>query len=348
MGRQVEGVCAEVLEKRRDEFNKKFIQAGRTHRHLDPEGFLEFLGGPLCQVVNQAADFEKADRLAGPLYELCLELFCKGLLGRDHGSAVNRAWQELFPAVFSFMEEDVETLPALLINSVYNISMEKQARENQWIDIMVRIAKVAKTRTELTESGMVAAWRCGMAVYRDGALEIVDRLGSRILSIIFGTLITDSQRTDTQENTVKTGFDSKEFVASLKGNRWFDPSMPPSKNLAITGFAGGFKGFGGSLIDPPRVQVDDGRIFVVDSHSTWQLYADAFGTNLRRSSIVPSKQKTPPGLAITIDRDGFVQKGEEQNLFRELANNSSTGCVRDSLFVCLPSSHYVFIIGQRG
>src|SRR5688572_3978456 len=81
----VQGPVADVLARRRDVFNAKFVAARHANPRLNAGAFLEHLATTVEPVVRavHGAFAERAEAAAVALYELSLELFGLGLFGND-------------------------------------------------------------------------------------------------------------------------------------------------------------------------------------------------------------------------------------------------------------------------
>ena len=343
MERRVTGAFAEYLEKDRDFYNARFSQVQRLNQTLSADEFMSHLSDTVAPLVKRAAeiDREKAEALCRRLYDVSLNLFSKGCLGsRTRHPVIGAAWKELLPLSAELLLKSPDNVVARVSNALYNLSMEKGADERQWLETMKQVAAWPGPLDSelLLEAGKAAAWRCGMAHYRDGALVACDNLPDEIFKVVF-RIPADATKGEIEA-----------VRALLKSDRWFDPSLRDDKKikpLSVVRAVGGFAGFGGLFATPPGTTARDGDIYFYDDASHWVLYADAFGACMHRRG---KGQPGPPALdcrPFAVRKDGFVEKGEAINIFPELANFESAAATPDTLAVCIPRSHFAFLIAQR-
>ena len=341
MERRVEGAFADFLKKRREEFNARFASARRVSRLLSPEDFLVHLSETLATTINRAAQIDRggAEKLCDSLYDLSLRLFAKGCLGPEtRYPMIGAAFKNLFPVMPELLLRSPRRAAACISNALYNLSMEKGADEQRWLDTMKALAPGISDPDLFFEAGKAAAWRCGMAHYRDGAIAACDSLSDKILKIVFHI---PGDASAEQMKAVR---------AKLKNNRWFDPGLQSDKagkSLAVIHEVGGFAGLGGAFVTPPDATVADGQLYLFDDSSHWHLCADAFGSTLHR------RGKGAPGPLVSdcrpfsVRKDGLVEKDGVAEAFAELENFKSAAATPDTLAVCVPRSHRAFVLAQK-
>lgn len=111
----------------------------------------------------------------------------------------------------------------------------------------------------------------------------------------------------------------KMVLRNMAADPWYDPAELPDrqyKTLSLMGRVGGFRGFGGEFLNPPRAATgSDGQIYLFDSDAAFVLHADRFGATLHRAGKVR--------------RNGAVRK------FPQLAGSTSFAATDHTLAVCL-------------
>src|SRR4051812_29373055 len=111
-----------VLEARRGYFNARFAQVQVTHPDLDGDAFLKVLRQEVAPVM-EAVSFVKAESaliVGQTLYDLALDLFADGLLGRE--GVLAQVWRELLPSLASLLVQAPQRVAASVLNGAYNIS----------------------------------------------------------------------------------------------------------------------------------------------------------------------------------------------------------------------------------
>lgn len=341
-----DGPMARVLARHRDRFNAAFAQARRTVRGLDPDAFSGHLigrVGPLLdrmgRMASGGADDGALDAAGVALYDLSLELFAKGILGGpERYPAVGRAWADLFPRISDLILAAPRRLPAALVNALCQLTGEPGAAPERWLETLAAVAPLCSDPETLLRAGQAAAWRWGLAHYREGALSVCDGLPPEVTARILG--LPDGS--DAAYAGTVTGH--------LKADPWYDPASLPDQqygSLAPVGTVGGFRGFGGTFLNPPEAfRGNDGRIHLRDSEGAWVLFADRFGATLHRTD---PQAKGKPGAAgaFRIDARGKVVRDGAGRRFPHLAGAASSADDGSTLAVCLPLSHHVHLIAWK-
>jgi hypothetical protein len=189
------------------------------------------------------------------------------------------------------------------------------------------------------DAGKVLAWRAGLVQYRPAALRLLREMPWRFAVRCLDTL---EDITETDWNKLLDRLDADRWLSTVSGQ-----AAAASRSLHIVRVTGGFRGFGGPCLRPPRVAANNGNILITDGGETWQLLADAFGTLWHRVSISPTKSRTSAARSkIVIDSGGRVAWDGMNQDFAELADASSSACDGQTLAVTLPTSHHVFLIAR--
>ncbi len=341
---RITGPFAEVLARGRDQFNTKFAYARRLNRNLQTEAFMDHLALVVAPIVNKAAQKGPVDvdEIGAVLYDLSLELFGQGCFGEKRRyPVVALAWEKLLPTIAHLVAQSPRRLVASVSNAICNISTEKGAQEEEWLKIIGALAGHCQDVESFLRTGEIVAWRCGMAHYRERALQDCEGLMPGVFAGIFGL----DPKLDEQGK--------ERILKRLRSDHWYAPLYKPppapggkKTGLTIVAIPGGFRGFGGPFVSPPRVKIVDEQIFLCDAEHHHKLHADIFGSTLHRAG-----SGLPPGSSVTnqffyIDTTGVVKKGDFVNYFQELAQPSSTASTRDTLVVCMANSHYVYLVAR--
>jgi hypothetical protein len=135
--------------------------------------------------------------------------------------------------------------------------------------------------------GQVAAWRSGLAHFRNGAIAAADTLPEALALAAVGA-------------PAKTGWLVER--ENLRRNPWRDPAKKAQSSgaLGIVAEAGAFRGFGGLFVEPPEVASCDDGFLARSGSDYWLLTADLFGSTFHRataSEFDAARQK--PSAAVT-------------------------------------------------
>lgn len=402
---------AAALLRRREDYNQRFLRARHLRRRLDPADFLAVLrqhAAPLIERLAACLTERQAERQAGPqaeplaarqaeplvpqpiairdaeldgivspLYDLCLQLTAQDLLGPGaRVPLMAELFDRLLPRLAGLVVDQPDRVPAALANALYHLAMEPAADPRCWIERLLTLAPRLSSVEALLAAGQVAAWRCGMAHYRDGALTRARQLEPRLLATLFERppVPGEVQRAarGESENESKIGplnglqpppnsdaankpRDTDEAVTRLLeqlADPWFDPASPAdtrdrSKCLQLVGKVGGFIGFDGPFAEPPEVARFGERIYALDSRQAWLLFADSFGAVLKgQGSDLPAGDPVQQ-THFVIDPAGQVSHGNHRAQFPQLAGWRSVAATEHTLAVSLPHSHYLFLVALR-
>jgi hypothetical protein len=263
---------AEALQSRRSDFNQRFRLAAQRHPHLDGEELLQFIAhcvDPIVEAVHSRYPGAVDDVLVSA-YDCALQLVGQQLTARQGRYAVIAdVWREILPAAANVLVTDSRRLIPALTNAVHQLATIDSAAANRWKMRMAHAAAEVTSADDLLLLGLVLAWQCGLAHYRDGALAALDSLSDPLACMALE--VTPTRRQET--------------LRRLHADRWFDPTHPQREALRIVRTFGAFRGFGGGFLQPPLIRGTHGGWVVQSAADHWFLVADAFGATLHRASV---------------------------------------------------------------
>jgi len=287
------GPLATYLEDHRDVSNAAVALARRAHPRFDPSLFgaaLADVAAPVLEHVMMSpahiggtSDRADIDRLCGALFDVSLQL----VAGTGLSAEVNQAWSALLPALAPVVLVDPRRALTLITNAADTLARTPGARPEQWCALVAASAPHLRSLVELERVGQVAAWRSGMAAYRDGALAIAATLSVPQLAAVLQVETAGLER--------------------LRLDPWYLPQMngsslgpgTPSKSQSPASptdvvRVGTFRGLGGAFQRPPVVALDDrGRLVASDGEERWFVMADAFGSAVVRAGGNPKLTRPP-------------------------------------------------------
>ena len=334
MAALIQGPLAGALAARRERFNALFAYRHRTSPDLDAGAFADFLSGcvaPSVAAVATAAP-ESVQEVADALYELALELVARDLPRRC--PAIAAAWRDLLPAAPQLLARDPRRLAGSVTNAVYNL--ETAARAARWVAAMRDLGRPAPDLDAFLEAGKVAAWRAGLAHYREGALAAAEQIPSSLALSALGV--------------PAVGVPVGALLQRLRQDPWLAPETAanppgPRRYLRIVGRAGAFRGFGGEFLTPPQVILHEGRIAAGDAETIWLIAADRFGATLQRQG--PPSAPAPangPLAPFDLAPDGTVRCAGLHRTFSELAGAASAVSDGVTFAVSTPLSHAICLV----
>jgi hypothetical protein len=330
-------LLAEVLADSRDSFNARFAALRKGRAGVDPERLAAHLAGPFARLLEALAaiDAAGARRAAVGLFDVSLELLAAGLLGSSPVSRlVSRAWAEVLPCIGRLVIVDPRGASATVLNGAATLARAAPAAAESWLDRLASCGGLAASVAELRSLGLVLAWRCGQAQYREAALERWAALPGPLREASLGVAGADDAPAD--------------MLATLE-NPWRVPgagSKADHPPLRVVGRCGGYRGLGGSFVHPPLVAAAEGRIFALDSDGCCEVHADCFGILLTRhpGELPGDAAAGDPDFALSAD--GTVSRGEVSASLPALAASTSSASTQWTLAATLGSSHFVFLVGS--
>jgi hypothetical protein len=339
---EIHPALAEVLRSDRESLNQRFALRQRAGAKIDDQAFQGHLRTTINDLVAAVADVlpERVRAVVNGLFDVSLDLFAAGLLGRTTKHPhVQAAWQEVLPQATRLLARDPTRVAGCLSNGADHLAAHSAARPAEWIERLRDVSPLCDSVPQWLDAGKVAAWRAGLVQYRDAALRIVRQLPWKIAATCVSA----------PDNLTEAEW--RQQLDRLEADRWFAPAIDkatgPSPALRIARTIGGFRGFGGPCLRPPKASAIDGRLFVSDGDATWQLLADAFGTMWHRVLNLPSQPKDIATLEkIVMDARGRISWDGSCGQFVELAEACSFACDGQTLAVTLPTSHLVYLVAR--
>jgi len=340
----VSSVLSTILKKHRESLNRTFKEMAIFNRRIDGSIFLQVVNNYIAPVVEAVhnKDPEKSEEVTLELYSLALELYSRKYLGPEtRWPHINRLWKKTLPALASLIAQSPKTLPSHLTNAVFTLTKSRPELASKWLEEIANIAPGCSDASELSEAGKVLAWRCGMAHWRDSAMNTWQRLSKTLKLATLGLLLDEED------------YDIDELETSLL-DRWHKPGIKliGEKEICIIGRAGGFYGFDKEFVSPPEVLSSNNRIYVFDDQNCWSIHGDCFGIFLHPEgrdlpSTETSDDATKPSSLVdkfTITQGGKITWNGKKASIPLLKGLQSFACSKDFVAVTLPSTHAVFLL----
>jgi hypothetical protein len=338
------GALAAALASRRTRFNALFAEARRFRPALDPEVFADHLRSTVAPIVERVAEHapDQAGAVTAALYELSLDLVGQEFLGpRSRYPALAAGWQQLLPALAPHVAGEPRRVPGAITNALYHLSTTPQANPESWINSVLELAALAADTPALLAAAQVAAWRAGLAHYRQGALELCQRLPPRLAASALG--LPGAEAAETTQGRLEHA------LARLRDDPWLEPAeawghAAPQRRLQLVRRVGAFRGFEGLFMAPPTVACPAGQFVVSDGADHWLLSADRCGATLHRSTAPPTGPARMSEPFFRLDSRGKVTRGKHSAIFPELAGSQSSAANGATLAVTTLLSHAVFLV----
>jgi hypothetical protein len=327
------GPLARALEAGRARYNALFAQARHATPTLDAAAFAEQLRLTVAPVVDRVAGAvpDRVEEVAGVLYELALDLTAKELWRRY--PVLAEGWRVLLGGLPRHLAAAPRVFAGSVTNALYNLAQTPGARPGEWQTLLLELGKQCLEPARLLEAGKVLAWRAGLAHFRAGALAMCRGLDADVARAALGL----------EDAAVPLD----DVLRRLQADPWLSPAAagkdPGGRHeLRLVAAAGGFRGFGGPFLRPPRVACVDGAFLAGDGESCWVLAADVFGATFHRTDAALPPAAAPAGFRI--DRNGKVTRGKRTRAFDELQEWTSAATSATTLAVTVPLSHRVYLV----
>lgn len=336
---EIHPALAAVLGEDRESLNQRFRQRQGAGAKIDGSSFQRHLRTSVNELVGAvaAARPERIRAVVNALFDVSLDLFAAGLLGPEaRHPHVAAAWQDALPQAVDLLARDPVRVAGCVSNAADHLAAHASGRPSEWVALMARLAPHCDGVSQWLDAGKVAAWKAGLVQYRSDAIDIARELPWKISALAIG-MPDDVTQSDWRPR-----------LARLADDRWYLPQSDPEtaeRSLRIVRSTGGFRGFDGPCLRPPKVKLLGDRLLVSDGEATWELFADAFGELWRRVETLPAKTAAAAGDSkAALDSTGRVSWGTRRERFDELADASSFACDGQTLAVTLPTSNYVFLV----
>ena len=288
-------------------------------------GFLRERLDPLAQAVNAVAPQRTAAVVAAGI-DMALALNARRLTGADaRGGVAADTWAELSLPYARLIAEQPAAVLGGLTNAALRIAATPGARVERWRTLMAALA-VDATGDTWRALGQVAAWRAGMAHYRDGALAAADALPERVALAAVGTV----------------GGAWPAVRAALAANRWWSGGDGAAERRV-----GGFAGFGGPFVEPPEIAAGPEGLLVRSGERGHLLVADAFGATLHLSTpqaFQDAVARAPPRPNVR----GATVEAADRTVAVDLPAQGLTAVTDGAtLAIASPFSHFVRLYPWR-
>jgi hypothetical protein len=259
---------AKVLAAGRAQFNARVAEAGRRHPGLDTAAFGRFLGSHVDGIVAAVAGVapERAAAVSVVAFDVALDLVAQGWVGpAAREASVNEVWLSLAPRYPRLIADDPLAVLGALTNAAIHLTTFPSARPREWMELLTACASRIESIAQLKAVGQVAAWRAGLAHYRESALRVADSLPEPLALAALG---------------ISQGVRWGQVRVSVAANRWWIPGEGNAERQQRRIEVGRFSGLGGTFASPPEVRASEEGFLVRSADRHHLLIADAYGAVL--------------------------------------------------------------------
>lgn len=261
-------VFARILAAGRSTFNARVAQARSRSPRFDAEVFAGFLRGRVAPLVEAVAarSPDAAQACAIAAFDAALALVAQGLVGADRRSALlDRVWHQTLPALPSRVADAPGPLIAALSNAAIHLERAPGARGADWVERMGRLGARAASHAELLALGQVLAWTAGLAHYREGALQALERLAPDLAIAALNAPESSN---------------GPALRTRLAQERWWSPDPAVAERSREGFLVGAFTGYGGAFTEPPKVRAGRDGFLLRSGERCFLLRLDIYGWSL--------------------------------------------------------------------
>lgn len=301
-----------ILRKNRTALNQAFEWAKMRHPALSPEDghtvVLDFVLPVFEKMPMQEAGLVD-------LFQAALNLWNRGILKKY--AVIGGAWQTLLPKLQTAFAASPKEVIAHIANAVYNLEYQRAGQGQAWVARLSHSRLETLSFVDFRRLGVVAAWRLGGIAYREVALAQLTELPVEALNEVMGFEVVPA------------------VLVQYAETPWFNPDQSAPTDLKAVG---GFKGFGGVFTSLPQVVTFEDRLLAKDEQGVWEVQADAFGTQITRTSL-----PFPSGQSALLS-GGIIIVGDRKLRMKQFPQATSFAATSKTWAVTLPDSYHIFLM----
>ena len=264
-----------ALRDRRDYFNARFETARHAAPRLNADAIFDFMRVAIAPLVAavEAHQPERVPAVVDTFFEVGLSLVGAGLWPNSPKQILLK---RAFTSSFCALSQAIAVDPQRLLPRLSNAVLTPHLNAELWLACMEGMAGALTAPAQVLDAGIVCAWRCGLAHYRDAAMARIERLPSAALLALFAPKHADVGA----------------LITGLRAQRWYRADAPLAANQ-IAARVGAFVGLGGLFGAPPTVRSDGVDLYVNSGDAQWLLIADAYGMSLHGDMSEQFRGKAP-------------------------------------------------------
>lgn len=321
-----------ILKRHRALCNRWFAETRHRYPHLDAQVFAQFLQQDAAVLLAQV---ERA--YPDQLEALVLAVYRHGLLltglrwcGADSGFVLlQRAWQRYLPECCEQLLQAPERVLIAFAHALRQLQDHPAADGRDWLHRMLALAPLLPQVDDWLRAGQVLAWRCGLAHYRESALQQAQQLNEVALLL---ALDASGRWPQVREQ--------------LQRNRWWRPGDALPLTLQEQRRIGALAGMGGVFTALPQVMASGERLFVISGQQHFELFADGWGASLQPAPAPDVAENiAPASLQVMRNR---VQLGQQVHTVSDIHAITSVACTGDTVALTSADSFQVILLSRGG
>lgn len=330
----------ELLTDLREILNAKFQRKRAAGVKVDPQVWSSHIVSviaPIVDSVHHVAE-ERSRVTLLELYDVSLDLFAAGHFSESGSSLfLFELWKDILPNCANILSRSPRRIAGSLSNAVLALTMESSLVAERWLGAIKRTSNRCENPQQLLELGKLLAWTSGMAHYRLPALALAKQLQVPLIRTVFQ--IEDS----VPENSIRN------WLTELESDPWaqlLSQDTRRKQKVEQVGICGAFRGFGGLFLEPPKVLIHRGQIYVSETKTFYKLVIDRFGHSLQRVGTIDA-EKPSTVSSPQIDSKGILNWAGCEALPCNLRGLTSQAFDGTSLAVTISDSFHIFLYAKR-
>jgi hypothetical protein len=319
---------AQALRDRRDFFNARFEHAKHSSPNMSAPPLFAFLDECLLPLVL-AVHKDAPDRVTAVVeagFDVGLALVASGLWPNSEKLPILR---HAFAVTWPALRRPIGQAPQLLLSKLVNALLSANQDSLQWLARLESMSAALHTPQQLLDAGLIAAWRGGLAHFREPALLRLDQLPTQALRTLFSSQL-----------------DADVLIRSLQTQRWYRAHAEVGAD-EIAARVGAFVSLGGLFAAPPSLRSDGQHIFVSSADRHWLLDADAYGFTLHAADSAEFASAPKTCAAAALPQLAKWRWGKRSVALTQWGEISSFVATADTLALTHTRSHAITLIAHR-
>ncbi len=267
---KISAALVDFLKNERDTINRIWNRDTMDHPQLSSVFFLEYWGRLVTGVYGDVSSFTDM----GPSFELLFQhmldyyrkqsIYYEGFFQEDLPGFIIHFGKAILIDSFAFLNSFQKVCAAL------NQYQPRHLRE--WIQSMQNCLLGDCPIIRFRETGLVLAWKSGLAAYRKTALSLLHSMSARDFGLIFGLeLMNDALK--------------QSHLEYLETDRWYRLEEEAPHQGIRHFIKGNFQGFGGEFLAPPQFMKNEQGLLLYSGEDIYEVFMDAYGFQLVRKQV---------------------------------------------------------------
>lgn len=217
-----------------------------------------------------------------------------------------------------------------VFNAIHNIYVNDASGVRRWSEAMLKVRNTVDADS-FKRMGLVNAWRCGLARFREEALSVAGLFEDKLLNEVFGT----------------DRLSGRDMLSFMKQDPWFDHVHKDNSPVFL--YTNGHRAVGGDFTGVPKVYSSGGVLYAGDGQSVFRIYADCFGIeSVHEPESVPGKNENDPSEDVKYS-DGKIRMGNTEFMLPDVCSGDvkSLAAAGNTVAWTMMNSYKIYIAGLK-